>query len=495
MATGQADHLGPFERRDMPDWNDMVGPVAGATIAALLMAVDVVAAAHAILHKRDVSATIGWVGVIWLAPVVGVLAYLMLGVNRIERKAARLRIDVERVLPGATVPVASVGDRAAPLEALRRVVDQVTLRPLLPGNRLEPLVDGDVAYPRMLEAIEAAKHSITLVTYIFDHDPVGLRFVDALRRARARGVEVRVLVDYAGSRYSHPTIDGVLREAGVTVARFMPAWRPRRFAYINLRNHRKIMVVDGHIGFTGGMNIRRDHLMAEAVDEPTRDLHFRIEGPVVAHLQSVVAEDWHFSTNERLEGELWFPALDRRGDVAARGIADGPDEDRDKFRWTLLGALGCAQSSFRVVTPYFLPDFALTNALQVAALRGVEVDIVIPERGNLPFVQWAMWAHLRLVLGRGCRVWMTPAPFDHTKICTVDGEWTLLGSANWDPRSLRLNFEFGVECYDRALAASVGSLIDERIRRSRRITEATLAERSLPVRLRDGVAHLLSPYL
>ena len=194
------------------------------------------------------------------------------------------------------------------------------------------------------------------------------------------------------------------------------------------------------------------------------DLQVRVEGPVVAQLQGAFAEDWLFTTGETLDGPQFFPALGSAGGVLARGIPDGPDEDFETIRWLLLGALATARDRVRIVTPYFIPDAALVTALDVAVMRGVSIDVIIPERGNLRVLQWAQTAQLWQVLERGCRVWLSPPPFDHTKLMVVDGAWTLLGSANWDPRSLRLNFEFDVECYGAELARSAEALALERIR-------------------------------
>jgi cardiolipin synthase A/B len=287
----------------------------------------------------------------------------------------------------------------------------------------------------------------------------------------------------------------VLRREGVRYARFLPAFPLWRLLSMNLRNHRKILVVDGRVGFTGGMNIRIGHWLAKRPGHPVRDLHFRLGGPVVAHLQEVFADDWFFTTHEPLRGETWFPPLDHCGPVLARGIADGPDEDFEKLRWTILAALSAARTSVRVATPYFLPDPTIIAALNLAAMRGVSVKILLPSRGNLPFVQWASRAHWWQVLERGCRLWLSPPPFDHSKVFVVDDAWALVGSTNWDPRSLRLNFEFNVECYDPALAAELTGWFDEQLRHSHETTLAEVDARSLPVRLRDGAARLLTPFL
>jgi cardiolipin synthase len=215
----------------------------------------------------------------------------------------------------------------------------------------------------------------------------------------------------------------------------------------------------------------------------------------VSQLQSAFAEDWRFATGESLDGVSYFPGLPSPGTTVGRAIPDGPDEDFETIRWLLFAALGAARSSVRIVTPYFLPDPALVVALDAAALRGVEVDIVLPEHSNLPIVGWAQTAQLWQVLQQGCRVWLSPPPFDHSKLLVVDGCWSLLGSANWDPRSLRLNFELDVECYDAGLAAELEQLVRRRIERARPLTLAEVDGRPLPVKLRDGVARLFSPYL
>jgi cardiolipin synthase len=374
-------------------------------------------------------------------------------------------------------------------------VEEVVGRSLLTGNAVTPLVNGEAAFPAMLEAIEQAQKSVSLSTYIFDRDPLGKRFVAALAAAAKRDVEVRVLIDAAGSRYSLPSVVGLLRRNGVRVARFLPS-APWRLRYLNLRLHRKVLVVDGRIGFTGGMNLRAGHLVeASKPRRAIRDVQFRIEGPVVARLQENFVTDWAFTTKEQLRGETWFPDLEPRGTVIARGIPDGPDEDIDKVGWTILAALSAARQSVRVVTPYFLPDQPLVSALNLAALRGVEVDILLPKRNNLPYVNWAAFGLLWQVLGHGCRVWLTQPPFDHTKLMIVDDTWVLLGSANWDPRSLRLNFEYNVECYSTELAEAVEDLVEARLETAESVTRERLAQRSLPVKLRDGVARLLKPYL
>lgn len=496
-------------------------------LALLMLAIDIWASAHAILTKRDARATIVWVGFIWLVPVLGTVLYVLFGINRIRKRASALRgrrggrrpaasalppsqlpsselpsSELPSVFPSTSgealaraLPETASGEAPAHLATLARLVGDVTGRPLLAGNRIVPYREGREAYAAMLGAIEEAEASVSLTTYIMDNDRAGRLFLEALRRAVARGVEVRVIIDDVGARYSWPTIVRSMRRAGVPVAKFLPRLMPWSLRYANLRNHRKVLVVDGRIGFTGGMNIREGHSSEFVPPHPIQDLHVRLDGPVVAQLQEVIVDDWLFSTGEVLEGERWFPPLEPAGSVLARGIPDGPDEDFEKLRLTLLGALACARSSVRIVTPYFLPDEGLITSLNVAALRGVEVDILLPRQNNLRLVQWASTALLWQVLERGCRVWHTPPPFDHSKLMLVDGLWTLLGSANWDPRSLRLNFEFSVESYDRDLAGTLEAWVQAKLREAQPVTLADVDGRPLPIRLRDGVAKLLFSYL
>lgn len=460
-------------------------------LAALLASV------HVLLNKRDSRAATLWLGMIWFIPVLGPMLYVALGVNRIRRKAASLgvRQNVPRPVPkdlGETQASATEH-----LEMLARVVERIVKQPLTPGNQLHPLINGDAAFPEMLTAIESATKSISLVSYIFDNDASGKQFAEALGRAVKRGVAVRVLIDAAGTRYSWPPITHRLRHEKVPVAKFLPTSviKPWQVTTVNLRNHRKIMVIDGKVAFTGGMNIRHGNVLAAKPKSPVQDLHFRVEGPVVAQLQEAFASDWAFTTGEMLEGELWFPELEEAGTGIARVIRDGPDEDFEMIQWTLLAALAEAQSSVQIITPYFLPNSTLVTALNLAALRGVRVDIILPAKGNLPYVDWASRAMWWQVLERGCRIWLTAPPFDHSKLMVVDGHWVLLGSANWDARSLRLNFELNMEAYGREFAERMTKIIEQKLRGAREVTLAEVDGRSYAAKLRDAIMRLFSPYL
>jgi len=466
---------------------------------AILIAA-MVASGHAIVYKRDSRAAMLWTLVIWLLPIVGPALYFLLGINRVRRSALAIRADIihHRTNPQIAPNEFAVDSTFSKpemehLRLLERLVDRVASRPLLSGNQIEALIDGSQAYPAMIKAIDSATISIGLSSYIFDSAGIGEKFVEALTRAKKRGVEVRVQIDAIGARYSWPPVQDILLRHGIPVAlfnqRLWPLWIPA----LNLRNHRKILVVDGRIGFTGGMNIKREY--GSAGVRTFHDLQFRVCGPAVAHLSEVFADDWQFTTSEALRGDKWFPLLEPRGGVFVRGIEAGPDERFDRVRWVIIGALNAAKCSVRIVTPYFLPDPAIISAIISAALRGVEIDIVIPQNCNLPYVQWAAFGQIWQVLDHRCRVWLHPGQFDHSKLMLVDAAWTLFGSANWDTRSLRLNFEFNMECYSTELGQQMNLFVRDQISRCHPLTLAEINARTLPIKLRDGIARLFAPYL
>ena len=469
-----------------------------ATLVAILLALPT--SIHAILNKRDPRAAVSWSGLIWLVPIGGVFLYWMFGVNRVARRAGKLRRrrkSIERRKPSTICTQEELCEALTPgasyLGAVAKVGDRVALRPLLEGNRVSMLVNGEQAYPEMLKEIDAASKSVALEVYIMELDETGKKFVDALIRAQRRGCKVLVLIDYVGS---HTSVARALREGGVRVALFLPPLlAPLRNRYMNLRNHRKILVCDGRIGFTGGMNIRDSHLVEKPGPHHEQDTHFRLEGPVADHLVSTFADDWAFVTGEVPAGPEWDPSENEVGKVNARGISFDPGENFDSLRLVVSGAVTTARKSVRIVSPYFIPDQSIIVALNVAALKGVAVDILIPATNDSRLVQWATTAMLWQVLISGCRVWLTREPFDHSKLMVVDDAWVFFGSANMDVRSMRLNFEFNVECYDLELAAVVARHIDAKLKTAREVTLKDVDGRPLLIKLRDGIARLFSPYL
>lgn len=460
-----------------------------------------IAAIHAAMTKREVRAAVGWVGVIILSPIVGALIYMLVGVNRIRRKSLLLRrlvshSDAARILAEHVVEddtyIRRFGSRMA---ALRRLGQRVTGLPLVGGNHIDILSTGDETYNAFCAAIDAAERSVILETYIFDRDRVGLRIADSLIAARKRGVEVRVLVDAVGARYSVPSIFGHLDEGGVPVAAFNgKVIMGLRLPYANLRTHRKIMVVDGTTAFVGGMNIR-EGFTGRLAD---RDTHFRVHGPVVADFFAVAAEDWNFETGETLNGPAWSlslaPSVDETA-AFARAVVSGPDGTLETNHKLLMGAFSVAERSIRIMSPYFLPDNVLLGALATAARRGVAVEIVVPSKNNLAIVARAMMAQFEMVVRDGSRVFHASGPFDHSKLLVVDGKWAFIGSSNLDSRSMRLNFEIDMEVHDEDFAQRVEARILGARDGGEELTLDMLRSRPFPLRLTDRIFWLGSPYL
>lgn len=459
-----------------------------------------IAAGHAIIHKRDARSALIFLITCFAIPFLGPCFYWIFGINRIRRRAlSRLGrrerpfdlSDRSAVLPGRDEERIAVGD----LVALRAVADRVTRLPLLSGNTIIPRHNGEETYPRMLHAINEAKVSVTLATYIFDLDDIGHAFVDALGRAARRGVHVHVLVDGVGALGNFSRMGRKLIRTGAKVAAFFPLRFPLGRLRINLRNHRKILVVDGRTGFTGGMNISDRHFVQRPGRKQVEDLHFEITGPIVAELQHAFAEDWAMATNEILEGDAYFPALSATGPACCRGISSGPDEDFEVVHWIVQAAFSAARKSVHVVTPYFVPTWSLMSAMALASLRGVEISLVLPSVVRPRYMRWVADAYLWQLLEHSIRVYRRPAPFVHTKLLIVDGRWVLLGSANLDFRSFRLDFEFNVEAYDPGLAASLTTWLDQWIAGAEPVTLEQIESRTRWQRLRDGCAKVLSPQL
>jgi len=456
---------------------------------------------HVLLKKRDPRSAAYWVVIVTFVPLLGTLFYLLFGINLIRRHGRKLRVLADHHggsgAAGFACPLPQKLD--AQLHGadclLAETLNRISRFPFTMGNAIKVLHNGDEALPRMIAAIAGAKQSVTLGSYIFEATGVGGEFVEALAAAHQRGVAVRVMVDDAGTRYGWPPVTRELRRLGVPVRRFMPNHVVTRFLTLNLRNHRKVVVVDGVLGFTGGMNIREGNMLSRKPDHPVQDLHFEITGPVVGQMQHVFAEDWEFCCGEVLDGEAFYPVLSEVGQSSAIGLPDGPDADVEVMPTALFAALNAARTSVKILTPYFLPSPTLIAALNLCAVRGVEVTIITPEHNNIAVVSWAARTLFPELLNKGCKVFLSPGPFDHSKIFLVDDAWSFVGSTNWDPRSLRLNFEFNIACYDLELGTRLAAEVEVKREVSRVLTIEELEAAPIGHRLRDGVARLFIPLL
>lgn len=457
----------------------------------------VVTAGHALLYKRDPRSAFGWIAICMMFPLAGPILYLLFGINRVRTRAKKYNLNSPfRITRPKTKQLApQTGKQHLDrFHKLFKSSDAVSDCPIVPGNKLTILKNGEEAYPEMLKAILQAEETIYFTTYIFNPTGIGEEFIDAFATAQKRGVDVRIIIDGFGECYSKKKAARELQKRGINAVRFLP---PRLFPptiHINLRKHSKILTADSRVAFTGGMNIEDHHLVtAEKNKNPVQDMHFKLEGPVIRQMEQEFSEDWRFITGEKLT--IDSTPISEQGDAYCRVVIDGPNENLDNLETVLISALSSATDHIFIMTPYFLPSREIIGALQGAALRGVKTLIILPEKNNLPMVHWATRNMLWTLLGRGVRIFYQPPPFAHTKLLTIDNQFSLIGSANWDTRSLRLNFELVVEVFDGLTAQELSAHFKSILSQSRETSLLELDSRSQFVRFRDAFCWLFSPYL
>lgn len=472
------------------------------SISLFLHICGIIAAVHALLTKRDPRAALGWMLLSLLIPF-GFLLYLIFGINRVKAVVTHWESrgfhDLRQVDPRLEVAGDTFEHALYQLKAFRDLQatgDHICKGRVMSGCAITVLHDGTQAYPEMIAAIQAAKSSVYLSTYIFGTGAVGEQFVEALSAAEQRGVEVKVLIDGVGALYSWPTAYRKLKRRGVTVALYLPpfgGWY--QFIHMNLRNHRKILVVDGTLGFTGGMNIHSENVSVGGHAPKIHDLHFRVEGPIVGFLQDVFLKAWYFSVKGSEVKKVVYYDNSPKGTALCRGIASGPHHALPQIERILCAAINAASRTIRIMTPYFIAGPLISSALASASLRGVVVEIVLPESNNLSFVKGASEAILPGLLQYGVRFFYRRGNFAHTKLFIVDDFCALIGSSNVDIRSLYLNFEFNLEIYDAGVVSELIAHFDGVKGNSRSITLAYLQSQSWLVRTRNAVLRLFSPYL
>ena len=473
-------------------------PLLNWIIIAAHTALGVTCAGHALFHKKAPATALVWVSVCLVIPFAGPFFYFLFGINRIQTRARKLE-DERKSPSGKPVLIPVRPQFSGVLNTISKISNSISRFPMVSGNHVDLLHNGESAYPGMIESILAARKRVFLASYIFDTSPVGRQFIEALTSAAKKGVRVRVIIDGVGEFYSLPRAGRLLENNGVRVARYLPPKLLPPMLNINLRNHRKLLVVDGEIAYTGGMNIRQRH-MCEAKNKRSAivDTHFLLKGPIVRQLEHVFIEDWAFCAGEDIPPSS-HPAHSS-GDTICRAITDGPNEDVDKLETLLVGAITAARTRIQIMTPYFLPSLEMMAALKIAVLKGVAVDIVLPGKNNLPMVKWASNRVLADFLGSdflndGIRIFFQPPPFVHSKLFVIDEKYAQIGSANLDPRSLRLNFELNVEIYDALTAKEISLYIDKKLAASRQIGFADLANLPAYQKTRDALAWLFTPYL
>lgn len=468
------------------------GAYIKASFISLIILLTILVSFHIIIYKKEPRAALGWLMFVIAAPMTGVIAYIFLGINRIQRKAVKLDLGVK----STPVPSQAETELDKRIKSILKVGESLSYSPFCSLEKVTPLNTGNEAYPEMLEAINSAKSSISLYSYIFNVDPVGQDFIDALGRAKARGVEICILVDGVGSKATLRKLSSQLKKLKINFHVFLPVfWRPR---LVNMRNHRKILVVDSEVAFTGGLNIGEIYWPLRSTKEKVLDFHFKLEGPIVNYIQAVFADDWYYCTSSTLEGPLWFRPIENnisKNNQFARVVVGGPGIDNEKIQWHFINLINQSENNIRISSPYFLPSEGISTALISAVQRGVNVDIITPGQSDHLLIAWATEAGLHELLTYGCKVWYSPPPFDHSKIFVVDDNCLSLGSANWDVRSLRLNFEMNIELYSKEIAHHVTEVFEKKKARSRLYTLEQYEKRSLFNKLRGGLARMASPYL
>lgn len=434
----------------------------------LSLAVTAGAAVHLLTRRREPAATTAWLLSFLVLPIAGPLFYALVGVDRIARRAVvkegrnrSLRLELRHLGEGVVELSSRTQARSSAPEplpeslgAFREALEGLCRHAGLDGHEIAVLAGGEATFGAMHAAIAEAKRSIRLQSYIFEDDAVGRTILDRLSEAAGRGVRVQLLYDAVGSLHTADRIFDQARAAGVEVSVYAPRhWSRGRYQF-NLRNHRKLLVVDGEVAFLGGHNITATHLPADVHGGTGEvvDLHVRVRGPAVFGLATVFAEDWYDATGRRLLDRRDYPVLEAEGPNWCRVVPSGPDGDAERHLRLLLAAIHAARDRVLLASPYFLPDAALSEALRIAAIRGVRVEVLVSQTLDHPYAGWALGGLVDPLLESGVVVLPRPGPLMHAKIAVVDGAWALVGSSNLDPRSFRLNYELNLSIVGPAVA-------------------------------------------
>jgi cardiolipin synthase len=466
---------------------------------------------HSLQRRRNASSTLLWIFIAWSFPVFGPLIYLSFGVDRVadrgfkkfltEKYFLSTRGESRKASPFAywndtpSAPAANELQRE-----MNRTLDTLLPdHPVHPGNRLVPLAGGDEAYPEMLAAIRGAQKNIHLQSFIIGHGTASREFMDALAAKAAEGVQVRLLYDRFGSTRAH--LLGFFRKysrmKNLKIAGWTQANPLKRQFQINLRNHRKVLIVDGKTAFFGGVNLHNNNTSKFKTD-PIRDYHFSAEGPIVQELQYSFLRDWYFITKETPETlltESYFPKNSAAGNVAVRLIDSGPSTEKDVAIETFFSAISLAKKQILAVTPYFVPPAEILRALISAALRGVDVRLIVPQKNNHRYAGLASRALYEDLLNAGVRIYERRPPFMHAKALVVDSKLALIGTANIDNRSLALNYETTAAVFSEEFADAMKHLIHEDIASSDEILLTDWRNRPAYRRLLENLAALMSPVL
>jgi cardiolipin synthase len=448
-----------------------------------------------ILQRRSAAATVAWLFALTFLPVVGLIIYRIIGPLRLERKRVKRNAN-KRVVKEALEALAAIDDHGVEHLQLARVGMELGEASPLRAVEVDVYLDGDSAYAAILAAVAAATHHIHLEYYIWEPDKIGIELRDALIARKKAGVTVRMVVDWTGSNKLKKAFLTPLREAGVDIAWFNPVkLRSLRLRRPDFRTHRKIIVCDGRVGFTGGMNITDNH-SASRCTAYWRDTHMRITGAAVWPLQRLFIEDWYFAAGTMcpIDAEM-FPSRDEAGEHVVQVIGSGPDSATFAIHKVMFTAINQATERLWLTSPYFVPDDALLTALISAGLRDVDVRLIIPKKGDSRLVDLAARSYLPELLAAGVRVYEYDARFIHAKTMLCDDDVGVIGTANLDNRSFRLNFEVIAVAYGEKVNRELAAAFTHDLAGSRELTERDIAKLRLRTRFGQAAARLISPLL
>jgi len=450
-----------------------------------------------VLRRRRPEAAMAWLVAIFFLPILGLLAYLIFGQQRLGRKRIDRSIRAHAAVATSERLAAHVVRPriAAKQHDIVAMAQGMGGSPILGGNSVEMLPETDGAIDRLIADIDAARSHVHILVYIYRNDATGSRVGEALARAATRGVQCRLLVDAVGSSAFLTEGSDALRGAGVDVHALMPASPARLLvSRLDVRNHRKIAVIDGSIGYAGSQNIV-DADYGHRKYGAWRDLMLRITGPSVLHLQQVFLEDWYGELGSVPADHSLFPAPETGGKIPIQIVPSGPAFESAPLQDLIVAAIHEAERRIIITTPYFLPGEAAQAALRIGAARGVRVDLVIPARSNHPVVTAAGRSHIRELARAGVHVHKHGVGLLHAKTITVDDAFALIGSSNFDIRSFDINFEVNMLLYGADVTACVRELQEGYIRESTAMDPRAEVESSTVRRICDDAARLLSPLL
>jgi cardiolipin synthase len=455
-----------------------------------------------ILEKRSPFKTIAWVLVLILIPIFGLVFYLFFGqefrkqklfsrrgvksLGKIRRLSIKQLRDIERTDLQFSPDVL---EKKNIIRLLLNNSDSL----LTTGNQCKILNNGAETFRAIFDAIKSARHHIHLEYYIIDDDKIGNQLKNLLINKSKQGVEVRIIVDDVGSWDLKEKFFNELRNAGIEIYPFMEVRFPRLTSRVNFRNHRKILIVDGKIGFTGGINVADRYIQGKPKIGPWRDTHLEITGDAVAAMQVVFAADWYFVINDNLAGEKYFPPLSEGNGTPVQISASGPDSDWENIEQAYLAAILSARKYVYLTSPYLMPPQTLVSALKTAALSGVDVRIIIPEKSDAITPKWCSFSYIEQFLEAGIKIYFYQKGFIHSKTLMIDDVFSTIGTTNLDFRSLETNFEINAFIYERKFTRLMLKYFIADLRNSHEVKLTDWEKRPWHFKLRESLAHIVSP--